>query len=74
MRDCKLAPYGAALAALSRLTKPDIGKMAGHADQVGPGVRNMVVTLVERGGLARSFHTDGHSIADIVPIVREHQM
>ena len=31
----------------------------------------MVVTLVERGGSARSFHTDGHSIADIVPIVRE---
>jgi len=29
----------------------------------------MVVTLVERGGSARSFHTDGHSIADIVPIV-----
>jgi hypothetical protein len=31
----------------------------------------MVVTLVERGGSARSFHTDGHSIASIVPIVRE---
>jgi hypothetical protein len=28
------------------------------------------VTLVERGGSARSFHTDGHSIASIVPIVR----
>jgi transposase-like protein len=33
--------------------------------------KNMVVTLVERGGSARSFHTDGHSIASIVPIVRE---
>jgi len=33
--------------------------------------KNMVVTLVERGGSARSFHTGGHSIADIVPIVRE---
>src|SRR3984885_14255472 len=33
--------------------------------------KNMVVTLVERGGSARSFHTDGHSIASIVPIVQE---
>jgi hypothetical protein len=29
----------------------------------------MVVTLVERGGSARSFHTDGHSVASIYPIV-----
>jgi len=33
--------------------------------------KNMVVTLVERGGSARSFHTDGHSIASIVPILRQ---
>jgi hypothetical protein len=31
----------------------------------------MVLTLVERGGSARSFHTDGHSVASIVPIVRQ---
>jgi len=48
-----------------------IGKMEGSGDLKGPGVKNMVVTLVERGGSARSFHTDGHSIASIVPIVRE---
>ena len=40
-------------------------------DQTGYHNKNMVVTLVERGGSARSFHTDGHSIADIVPIVRQ---
>jgi transposase-like protein len=33
--------------------------------------KNMVLTLVERGGSARSFHTDGHSIASIVPILRQ---
>jgi hypothetical protein len=33
--------------------------------------KNMVVTLVERGGSARSFHTDGHSLNTIVPIVRQ---
>ncbi len=31
----------------------------------------MVLTLVERGGSARSFHTEGHSIASIVPILRQ---
>jgi hypothetical protein len=31
----------------------------------------MVLTLVERGGSARSFHTDGHSLASIVPIIRQ---
>jgi transposase-like protein len=50
-----------------------IGKMEGYAGQRvrGGAVKNMVVTLVQRGGSARSFHADGHSIADIVPIVRE---
>ena len=40
-------------------------------DASGYHNKNMVVTLVERGGSARSFHTDGHSIGDIVPIVRD---
>jgi hypothetical protein len=29
------------------------------------------LTLYERGGVARSFHTDGHSLATIVPIIRQ---
>jgi transposase-like protein len=32
--------------------------------------KNMVLTLVERGGSARSFHVDGKRVADIQPIVR----
>jgi transposase-like protein len=32
--------------------------------------KNTVVTLVERGGPARSFHVDSHTVADIAPIVR----
>jgi transposase-like protein len=32
--------------------------------------KNTVLTLVERGGSARSFHIDGTSIADIAPILR----
>ncbi|QDC01865.1 IS1595 family transposase [Mesorhizobium sp. 8] len=32
--------------------------------------KNTVLTLVERGGIARSFHIDGTTVARIVPIVR----
>ena len=30
----------------------------------------MVLTLVERGGSARSFHVDGTSVAELIPIIR----
>ncbi|HLH11570.1 MAG TPA: IS1595 family transposase [Methylovirgula sp.] len=33
--------------------------------------KNMVLTLVERGGSARSFHIDGKAISDVMPIIRE---
>jgi transposase-like protein len=33
--------------------------------------KNVVLTLVERGGKARSFHIDSVRIADVVPIVRQ---
>src|SRR5581483_2316075 len=33
--------------------------------------RNTVLTLVERGGRARSFHGESHTVGQIVPIVRE---
>jgi transposase-like protein len=49
-----------------------IGQQAGLRTDVSRyHNKNMVVTLVERGGSARSFHTDGHSLASIVPIIRE---
>lgn len=37
----------------------------------GASHKNMVLTLVERGGRARSFHVDGKAISDIMPIVRQ---
>src|ERR1700722_19974694 len=36
----------------------------------GHSHKNAVLTLVERGGRARSFHIDGQAISDIMPIVR----
>jgi hypothetical protein len=32
--------------------------------------KNVVLTLVERGGSARSFHVDGVRVADLQPIIR----
>jgi transposase-like protein len=37
----------------------------------GTAHKNIVLTLVERGGSARSFHIDSTSVAKIVPIVRQ---
>lgn len=33
--------------------------------------KNVVLTLVERGGSARSFHVDGVRVGDLMPIIRE---
>lgn len=71
MRDGSLAPMGGA-GGIVEVDETYIGRQEGHGvDASGYHNKNMVVTLVERGGSARSFTTDGHSIADIVPIVRE---
>jgi transposase-like protein len=48
-----------------------IGRLAGQRAKGGTATKNIVLTLVERGGRARSFHVDSTSIADIVPILRE---
>jgi hypothetical protein len=39
--------------------------------KAGGAHKNIVLTLVERGGTARSFHVDSTSVADIAPILRE---
>jgi hypothetical protein len=43
---------------------------ASPAMKPGAAHKNVVLTLVERGGSARSFHIDSASIAQIGPIVR----
>src|SRR5208282_4870230 len=70
MRPKELTPMGGRGKAVEA-DETYIGKQEGYSDQGGPGVKNMVLTLVERGGPARSFHTEGHSIASIVPIIRQ---
>jgi transposase-like protein len=49
-----------------------IGRVEGlPKSKAGYAHKNAVLTLVERGGSARSFHIDGSAISDIMPIVRE---
>src|SRR5580704_18277015 len=48
-----------------------IGRQAGQPKRrAGWGHKNAVLTLVERGGRARSFHVDSTTVAQIAPIVR----
>ncbi|HXW23421.1 MAG TPA: IS1595 family transposase [Xanthobacteraceae bacterium] len=42
-----------------------------HPKPYGWQFRNVVLTLVQRGGEARSFHVDSLSMADILPVVRK---
>jgi transposase-like protein len=44
-----------------------IGRLEGRKKARGTGHKNMVLTLVERGGSARSFHVEGKSVADVMP-------
>jgi transposase-like protein len=74
MRTGSLAPMGGA----GKIVEADEtyqGKIAGAPKRIGKGqgtvYRNMVLTLVERGGSARSFHMDGRAISDVMPIIRE---
>jgi transposase-like protein len=47
-----------------------IGRLEGQTKRRGFAHKNTVLTLVERGGSARSFHIDSTSIADIAPILK----
>lgn len=48
-----------------------IGRLQGQPKRkAGAAHRNTVITLVERGGSARSFHIDGNRAGDILPIIR----
>lgn len=45
-----------------------IGRLEGVAKAKSGAHKNVVLTLVEREGSARSFHIDSTSIADIIPM------
>ncbi len=71
MRPASLTPMGGS----GKTVEADetyIGRLEGVPKQRHGGAhKNVVLTLVERGGSARSFHVDSTSIADLVPVVRK---
>jgi transposase-like protein len=46
------------------------GQIAGEPKRSGIGHKHVILSLIERGGSARSFHVEGTRIADIAPILR----
>ena len=71
MRDGTLAPMGGAGGTIEA-DETFIGRLKGQPKgKSGYAHKNVVLTLVERGGSARSFHIDNASVGQIVPIVRQ---
>jgi len=81
MRDGSLAPMGGA-GKFVEVDETFVGTIEGeggkkaararkkHQHYRGWGHKNIVLTLVERGGSARSFHIDTTSVAQVVPLVQ----
>jgi transposase-like protein len=70
MRTGGLGPMGGS-GKVVEVDETYIGRLEGQPAKSGPATKNIVLTLVERGGSVRSFHIDSTSIADIAPILRE---
>jgi transposase-like protein len=74
MRESSLAPMGG-YGDIVEVDETVFGKTEdapkkGKALQGRSSFRNAVLTLVERGGAARSFHIDGTSIANLKPVIK----
>ncbi|TPI71378.1 IS1595 family transposase [Mesorhizobium sp. B3-1-3] len=71
MRDGVLSPMGGEGKQVE-VDETYIGRLKGTPVKRGGGAhKNSVVTLVERGGRARSFHVDTARIGTVMPIVRD---
>ena len=70
MREGGLAPMGGA-GGVVEIDETFVGRKEGVEVRQGAWHKNAVLTLVERGGTARSFHVDEVTKAEILPIVRE---
>ena len=76
MRTGGLAPMGGA-GGVVEVDETYIGRRQGLGGKsvpkprAGTSHKNVVLTLVQRGGGARSFHVDGTRLDDIVPVVQK---
>lgn len=72
MRSDDFTPMGGITGGVVEADETYIGRLSGTPKNVkGSAHKNMVLTLVERGGAARSFHIDTATVSQVVPIVRE---
>jgi transposase-like protein len=72
MRPAEFAPMGGSGKTVE-VDETIIGKVEGAPKRIKRGGnqhRNIVLTLVERGGSARSFHIDGTTSGTLIPIIR----
>ena len=70
LRSGELAPMGGG-GSVVEVDETFIGRKQGVEVKQGVKHKHAVLTLVQRGGLARSFHVDEVTKAEILPIVRE---
>jgi transposase-like protein len=68
MRSGPLAPMGGA-GSIVEIDETFIGRKEGAEVRRGGAHKNIVLSLVQRGGSARSFHVDSTKKEDIIPIV-----
>ena len=69
MRAGGLAPMGGS-GSIVEVDETFIGRKAGMPIKRGTNHKHVVLTLVERGGSARSFHVDSVKKEDVLPIIR----
>jgi transposase-like protein len=69
MRDGAMAPMGGEGGTVE-VDETFIGKKEGVEKRRGYAHKNVVLSLVERGGKARSFHVDSTKKVDVMPILR----
>jgi transposase-like protein len=69
MRVVGIEPMGGAGKAVE-VDETFFGHVKGEPKRRGTGHKHVVLSLIERGGSARSFHVEGTRIADIAPVIR----
>lgn len=70
MRDGTLLPPMGGEGAVVEVDETFIGQKKGVPKRRGYAHKHAVLSLVERGGMVRSFHVDGTKATDLVPIMK----
>jgi transposase-like protein len=69
MRVVGMGPMGGA-GEVVEVDETFFGQVKGEPKRRGTGHKHVVLSLIQRGGSARSFHVEGTRMADINPVIR----